>query len=103
MFPSKTNRCTQLESQVLQLQTEASEARNQLASILKAHESLRAEADRRAAAVKAAAAQECEAMQARHAAKIKKLQETAKDQVGWLVVENECVCVRFVCVVLLGV
>lgn len=82
-------RCTQLEAQAQQLHTEASEARSQLTNLVKAQDQLRADTDKRLAAAKQAAAAEREAMQARHAAKIKKLQEAAKDQVrfvlsGWV-------------------
>lgn len=81
-------RCSQLEGQMQQLHSEASEARSQPAQLVKAHEQLRAETDKRVAAAKQAATAEREALQARHTAKIKKLQEAAKDQVGcWL-----CLC-----------
>lgn len=65
-----------------QLHSEASEARSQLTQLVKAHDQLRAETDKRVAAAKQAAAGEREALQARHAAKVKKLQEAAKDQAG---------------------
>lgn len=75
-------RCSQLEAQLQQLHTEASEARGQLTSLVKAHEQLRAETDKRVAAAKQSAAAERDTLQARHTAKVKKLQEAAKDQVS---------------------
>lgn len=75
-------RCTQLEAVVEKLQVEASEARSQLTSLVKVHEQLRAETDKRVAAAKQTAAAERGVIQARHSAKVKKLQEAAKDQVS---------------------
>jgi len=75
-------RCTQLEALVEKLQVEASEARSQLNSLVRAHEQLRAETDKRVAAAKQTAAAERDVIQARHSAKVKKLQEAAKDQVS---------------------
>lgn len=75
-----------------QLTAEASEARSQLTSLVKAQDTLKADTDRRVAAAKAAAAGELEALQARHAVKVRKLQEAAKDQVG-----RHCVCAHVVC------
>jgi hypothetical protein len=80
--PNTHCRCAQLETQLAALQSEASEARAQLTSLVRAQDSLHAETEKRLAAAKAAAAAEREALQSRSAAKIKKLQETAKDQVG---------------------
>lgn len=65
-----------------QLHAEASEARSQLTNLVKAQDQLRADTDKRLAAAKQAAAAERDELQARHAAKIKKLQEAAKDQVS---------------------
>jgi regulator of replication initiation timing len=77
------HRCAQLETQLTTLQSEASGARAQLTSLVKAQDLLHAETDKRLAAAKAAAAAEREALTSRNAAKIKKLQETAKEQVRW--------------------
>lgn len=77
-------RCTQLEALVEKLQVEASEARSQLNSLVRAHEQLRAETDKRVAAAKQTAAAERDVIQARHSAKVKKLQEAAKDQIRTL-------------------
>lgn len=63
------------------LQADAHEARSRLAALVKAQEQQRAEGNKRVAAAKAAAAAEREALQARHAAKVSKLQEAARDQV----------------------
>jgi hypothetical protein len=69
---------------VQRLQSEASEAHAELLKLVKAHDQLRAEMEKRGAAAKQVAAAEREALQARHAAKIRKLQEAAKDQVRCL-------------------
>jgi hypothetical protein len=72
-----------LEQQCQQLQQQLSDSTLQLERLQQQQQGqLQRECDKRIAAVKASAAADKEALSARHAAKIKKLQEAAKDQVG---------------------
>ncbi|WIA21513.1 hypothetical protein OEZ85_000716 [Tetradesmus obliquus] len=74
-------RCALLEQQCQQLQQQLSDATAQLERLQQQQGQLQRECDKRLAAVKASAAAEREALSARNAAKVKKLQEAAKDQI----------------------
>jgi hypothetical protein len=74
-------RCALLEQQCQQLKQQLSDATSQLERVRQQQGQLQRKCDKRLAAVKASAAAEREALSARHAAKVKKLQEAAKDQV----------------------
>jgi DNA anti-recombination protein RmuC len=74
-------RCALLEQQCQQLQQQLIESASQLERLQQQQGQLQRECDKRIAAVKASAAADKDALSARNAAKIKKLQEAAKDQV----------------------
>lgn len=72
-----------MEQQAQQLEKQLLDANTQLTKLQEQHEQLRKECEKRVAAVKQSAAAERGALAAKHAGNVKKLQEAAKDKVGF--------------------